>query len=342
MKKGFAQLIPLIVIALLTIGSLTTVSVQKQNAQKDAVGKVLSDRSDGDRKDDDRNDGSISSNSGSSNSSGSSKENKSSERSTETPKPEQKSKSKSENKSENKLEKTSKKVEFEKTKTETEFESETHIEKEGSASAKIEEKIRIGGLKIEIKTENGKVVTKIKDKEDNDVEVEDEVEDELQKQTDDILEKDDIKIATGSAQLGFTEHGKKVRTNFPLSVNPATGQLMVTTPKGTKVVAILPSEAIQNMIKAGIMTSLDQPPVTDTNPPEGTSSAVTSVLGAETELTTEDNGTVVYKIKGIKNKNFIGLIPMNLKLTAVVSAENSQLISTQESFVTRILDLLSF
>lgn len=345
MKKGFAQLIPLVVIALLVFGGMTTLSIQSQNSQKAAVGKVLSEKSGGGEGSEDHGGSSDSSSSNSnssdsSKSSGKSDENKSSNTTSESSKSE--SKTKSESKVENKQEKSNSKIEVKKSETKTEFETESETESEGSSSAKIEEKIRIGGLRIEVKTENGKVVTKIKNKNDEDVEVEGEVEKELQKQTDDILEEDDIKIATGSAQIGFTEHGKKVRTNFPLSVNPTTGELTVTTPKGTKIVAILPSVAIQNMIKAGVISTLDQPPTTDTSPPQGTGSAITSVLGAETELTTEDNGTIVYKIKGIKNENFIGIIPVNLKITAVVSAENSELISTQEGFLTHILDLLSF
>ena len=234
-------------------------------------------------------------------------------------------------------------------KTEIKTESE-----EGKFETKIEEdkeetKIRSGNLRIEIKTENGISVLKVKNENDEEVELGDEEEDELLEELEAELEDDDIELATGSAEIGFVQKGRKVRTNFPLSVNPATGELFVTTPAGEKVVTILPDVAVQNMIRAGILTRVEGEPEPEASPsPEGTPSAqppegttAASVAGAGIELTQEDN-EAVYVISGVKDENFIGLIPVGIKLKAVVAVDDGNLLDIKQGFFSRLLDLLSF
>lgn len=214
---------------------------------------------------------------------------------------------------------------------------------------KEETKIRTGNLKIEIKTESGKSVLKVKNENDEEVELEDDEEDELFEELEKELEDDDIKLATGSADLGFIQKGRKVRTNFPLSVNPATGELFVTTPAGEKVVTILPDVAVQNMIKAGILTRVEEEPEPGASPsPEGTPSAqppegtpTASVSGAGIELTQENN-EAVYLISGVRDEKFIGLVPVEIKLKTVVAVDDGSLLDIRQGFFSRLLDLLSF
>ncbi len=335
LKKGFVHLIPLFAVAVVIVGVLATLSAYQENSQKAALGKVLSDS--------DTNQEQIK---------------KESEQKQESDKKQVEAQKESDNKSqevqkesEQKQQETDHqnsaggftfsshvKEENESKKSEVQMES----QHEGSNSAKFEGQIQNGNLKIEIHVENGKVVTKFHDENGQEVEVEKSVGDKLAKEADDTLEEKEIEIATGSAQLGFIEHGHRVRTNFPLTVDPATGQLFVTTPTGTKAVAILPAAAIENMIRAGILTTVTGGG--GSNPPGGTDSASTptSVLGATTELTTGSKGNLVYKVSGEKSERLLGVLPVNFNLTAVVSAENGQLLSTQESIFARILDLLSF
>ncbi len=328
-KKGFIQFLPLFAIAIVLIGTVASLSVYQQNSQKAAVGKVLSDRSGSDDNGGDHG--------GSSGESGGSSQQSSGGDQKPSTSNSNKSEVKNVSEGENKVEKPEK-VEIK----QPEFKQEVHQEtSEASGSAKFESKFENGNLKIEIKVEDGKVVTKVHDENGREVEIEASDEAKLTHEADSVLEKEDIEIATGSAEPGFVHKGEKVRTNFPLSVNPTTGQLFVTTPAGTKVVAILPAVAIENMIRAGVITTVSGGV---SNPPGGTGSAtqVASVLGAATELTTDGKGNLVYKISGEKSKHFLGILPVNLNVTAVVSAENGQLISTQESLFARLLDLVSF
>lgn len=341
-KDGFAHAIPLVVIALVVIGGFSALSTWQENQKKEAVGKVLSSSS---------GEGEKSGSSGSGNVKSSSSDDGDSEGSD--------SKSSSSGPGSSDKFKVESKTEDSKTKVTTGAKK-TEIKvknKEGKFETKVEEdkeetKLRLGGLKIEIKTENGQTVIKVKNEVGEEVELEDEEEDELLASAEAELEDDDIEIATGSAQLGFVQRGRRVRTNFPLSVNPTTGELFVSTPAGDKVVAILPDVAIANMIRAGILTRVDEGTPSASPTPEGTGSAgegtgsagataSASVEGAGIELT-QEGGNVVYLISGVKNQNFIGLIPVDIKLKAVVSAADGSLVDIRQNFFARLLDLLSF
>ena len=341
-RRGFIHILPLIIITIVIAGAFSALSIRREEAQKEAVGKVLSSS-------DDSNRGSSSGSSGSSSQSDADDDDDEQEEQNKTTSGSSGSRSSDSIKVESRSGKSKTKIESSPKKTEIKTESE-----EGKFETKIEEdkeetKIRSGNLRIEIKTENGISVLKVKNENDEEVELGDEEEDELLEELEAELEDDDIELATGSAEIGFVQKGRKVRTNFPLSVNPATGELFVTTPAGEKVVTILPDVAVQNMIRAGILTRVEGEPEPEASPsPEGTPSAqppegttAASVAGAGIELTQEDN-EAVYVISGVKDENFIGLIPVGIKLKAVVAVDDGNLLDIKQGFFSRLLDLLSF
>lgn len=302
-KNGFVHIIPVIAIAVILVGGVGVVSLKTEQSQKEAVGKVLSSSDDNE---------------------GSDKEGDSS-----GPGPA------GTTKIESRTDESRTKIETSTDETKVEVRS-----KEGRFETRVEEgreetKIRTGRLRIEIRREGNQVVTKIKNEADEEVELEDEEEDELLLDIEEELEEDGIRLATDSAQPGFIQFGRRVRTNFPLSVNAETGELMVSTPAGDKIVAVLPEVAITNMIKAGILTRVvEEPPP----PVEGTASAIDT---GGIELTTVANQPV-YLISGIKIQNFLGLVPVNFKIKTVVSAETGQLLDIQQGIFARVLDLFSF
>lgn len=133
--------------------------------------------------------------------------------------------------------------------------------------------------------------------------------------------KEKIQVQQGDNSFQYQKDGSQmqVQTNFPLSVDPKTNSLTVTTPQGVKSVVILPDVAIQNMISAGIIS---------------TQSAV--VLG------TDATGSAVYNVDGTKEKRLLGIFNVNIDKTAQVSAQNGQVISVSQDFLSKLLDLLSF
>ncbi|MBI4037674.1 hypothetical protein HY382_01350 [Candidatus Curtissbacteria bacterium] len=340
MRKGFAQILPILIIAVIVSGGLSLVSVRGERQQKAAVGRVLSSS---DSQDEQNREAAKKAE----------EESKEAEKRQREEKKDSESQKGNSGSSSNKIKLEGKtvnsktKIEKEGKKSEVEIETSTgaNFKSKIEDDGKSETKIRSGNFRLEIKVEGGKVVTKVKNEAGEDVELDDEEEDELFKEVENELEDDDIEIATGSAGIGFVQKGNKVRTNFPLSVNLQTGELFVSTPAGEKVVAVLPNVAVQNMIAAGIMTRTETPPTPPADPPGGTPSATPSsaptVAGASIGLE-EFEGKIVYKIDGVKDEKFAGIVPVSIKVKAIVSAENGELLDISQGILTRLLDLFSF
>jgi hypothetical protein len=179
-------------------------------------------------------------------------------------------------------------------------------------------------------TSVGQLETEIEDEERNDAEAEDE------DGTENGLEEESTSSSTP---------GRKIRTNFPITVNPETGEKIVTTPSGVKIV-ILPDVAIQNMIRAGFPVILPPPEATPSASPEGTPSASPEATSSaqqagDIELT-ELNNELVYIVDAAKEEDFFGVIPVEIKVKGVLSAEDGRLMEIRRSLISRFLDLFSF
>ena len=169
---------------------------------------------------------------------------------------------------------------------------------------------------------------------DEEVEVETKVkstgEDETVKEVETELEKEDVKIATAPGQIAVVNKSVGALSTFPLSVNPTTRQLTVTTPAGSKVVAVLPEKAINNMLAAHIMDDV-------------ISEKVNNSLASVPEMVKLEikNGVLGYQVKGTKNHKLLGLILIKTEVETFVSAENGQVVETSQSLLGRILNRIA-
>jgi len=168
-----------------------------------------------------------------------------------------------------------------------------------------------------------------------------EVEDEIEVEDEDL----EVNIATDGGNL---KHRGAI-SHFPISINPATGEMTITTPAGTKVVTVLPDQAVENMLTKGIISKIGGHIATgsgDLGEDDSSASATiqsedNSLQSVENVELTEENGVPVYKINGQKEKRFFGIIPVTIDKTVTVSAETGELESQQLSPFERIIDLLS-
>lgn len=206
----------------------------------------------------------------------------------------------------------------EEAKQQTEARKETEIETRDGQ--KIKTKVEDDGTtKVEIEQDNLKIKYEVKNGEINSVEEdEDEVEDEPE---DEVEEEDEgLEIETENERHTVRSRGVAARTNFPLSIDIATNELIVATKDGPKVVAILPDKAVSNLLDTGIVDTVG-----------GTE---------ELELQIQD-GEPVYKIVGTKKYRFLAFIPVTQSVTTVVSAENGEVVAIQQSVLANIVDFLS-
>ena len=129
-----------------------------------------------------------------------------------------------------------------------------------------------------------------------------------------------IRIRKGNA-LQFQQNGVNVQVqgNTPLSVNPTTKELTVTTPQGSKTVTVLPDQALQNLIGNGVIS---------------TQSGIV--------LSTDANGNPVYQVNGVKYEKLFGIFNITIDKTGQVSAVNGQILGVVQSPLSKLLDVLSF
>lgn len=138
------------------------------------------------------------------------------------------------------------------------------------------------------------------------------------------------------------------KTNYPLSVNSETNELIVSTPAGTRTVTVLPDEAITNMLSRGVLDTVDE--ATDSGEvdegDEATDSATPSAsLDGDTpelELTTNQEGELVYQVEGVKTKRLLGLLPVGIRKQVQISAETGEVVSEQpQGFWARFINAFS-
>lgn len=315
--KGFAHLLAVLIVGLgglLVVSSAIPVSRNYNDGKSSVAGVYLA--KDDDKKSDDKK-SSEDSNRGSSNGSVSTSQ--------ATPKPIKVETKEVKKEVENELRSSAnKEVEIKEVTKNSKVETKTTPEK-------IKSEIRQGNLRIKFEIENGKVKIETKVKEaEGETELENEAENEAVKEMETELEKQDVKIATAPGQIALVNKKVGALSTFPLSVNPTTKQLTVTTPAGTKVVAVLPQQAIDNMLASKVMDDVLGEKVNNNL------ASIPNLVKLETE-----NGVLVYKVKGTKTHKLLGFIPIKTGVEAFVSAENGQVVETNQSLLGRILNRLA-
>lgn len=124
--------------------------------------------------------------------------------------------------------------------------------------------------------------------------------------------------AVKSGELEIKKNKFSGRTRLPISVN-SNNELIVTRPDGsTKVVTVLPDQAIEKMVEKGLMEP-------------GTLDLSTENL----ELTTDTSGEPVYKVKKEMNKKVLGLFPMKFSSETSISATDSELVESKSTETNR-------
>ena len=136
--------------------------------------------------------------------------------------------------------------------------------------------------------------------------------------------------ADNRGNIGFISNTDGAVTAFPLKADPKTGSLSVTTPKGEKVVAVLPDAAIKNMLASKVMSYV-------------TSVSAEDELASTDKLVTliEKDDLLVYEIDGVREHKVLGLILLKSKVKAFVSAENGQVVKTEQSLLGKILNRIA-
>lgn len=180
------------------------------------------------------------------------------------------------------------------------------------------------GGSFELENEDGKLKIKAKEEDGTEFELETESLDDINE----ALEDQGISVASASGNRLSIRRGLfEAQTHFPLSINPTTNTLTVTTPAGEKDVAVLPDQAVTNLLRLKFIDRI------------ASESAAENPTGIKLGLL---GNSPVFQILGSDDQKLLGFVPVSVNKTSFVSTENGQVVKVDETFLNRLLDLFSF
>ena len=211
---------------------------------------------------------------------------------------------------------------------------ESKVEQEGNkkSESNIREFNALGTLlkSFEFKTEDGNelklkikeavsptLATKVKyDLFEQEIEVDLEDEDEVEESTGSQAQAlNTLKIKVKNNKFELRQGGTKVLTNFPITIDPVTGQLFVTTPNGLVELKEMPDVIVQK---------------------------ATANLDTTQSVDLDSIKKLEYKLVGTRSEKLFGLFPITIPVTAYYDAQTGNLVEEQVSFLNKILGIISF
>lgn len=197
--------------------------------------------------------------------------------------------------------------------------------------------------KIKFETRNGTSTIKIEN--EDGTETEEELEDNEEFKLDGDLA--DLSLENDNDDSIIKQDNLRVKTNFPISINLETNELVITTPSGVKTMTVLPKQAIENLLRSKKITFVlpSSSPLPSTTPQESpvatSENELNDTIESEIEIEEKD-GEVLYVVQGAKEKKLFGVFNISVPRTYEVSAETGEVLNTNQSIVSIILDVLSF
>ncbi len=195
-----------------------------------------------------------------------------------------------------------------------------------------------GGTKVRFEREGDRFRIKVEDEDGQETEVGD---DELIS-IDERADKNQIRVRTFATAEDQARNraiierlNTQALTDLPLSVNLETNELTVTTSTGEKTVAVLPDQAVQNMLAANVIDQIGGQELIDLVH-QGGIETLDQVI-----LLSEENGTPVYQVSGVKRHRLFAFIPVTTDVEVTVSAETGEVIDESQSFADNVIDIFS-
>jgi len=107
-----------------------------------------------------------------------------------------------------------------------------------------------------IRSQNNSLKLSVLDEDGEEEEIDQESSESGELELEDPPEKNKVKVKALENAALVIRNKVAAKTNFPLMVNLETNELIVTTPKGSKVVTVLPDAAVANMLAANVLDQL--------------------------------------------------------------------------------------
>ena len=126
-----------------------------------------------------------------------------------------------------------------------------------------------------------------------------------------------VKLESG---FGIQEGGVTATTHYEVKIDPDAKSVTLTTATGERTLGVLPSDAMQTIVRANIVSSV---------PSDGT-----------IEITENDTGELQYAIHGVKDVALFNVAEVKVPVVSYVSATNGQVTHIDEPKWLRIFGFL--
>lgn len=180
------------------------------------------------------------------------------------------------------------------------------------------------GFQFKLEDQNGQQELQVEDTKGNTLHESD------QQQLEKDLEDEGIDISTEDGKFALTRNNVKALSDRPLSVDTTRKQVMIVTPNGNTVTLLLPDAALEHLSNFGLLTNF------------GTGSGILAGTPSGTLTLSTTNNIPTYTVPAFKNEHFLGLFPVQVPVSAVVSAETGAVMEQNQDFVSKLLDTFSF
>ena len=196
---------------------------------------------------------------------------------------------------------------------------ESKVEIDGDKSeSNIKEFDTLGKLlkSLEIKTEDGgELKLKIKETQDGQMELSKLKYDLIKQELEIKLEDGNLRIRVEGDNFELIDGASKVLTNFPITADPLTGQIFVTTPKGIVELKQMPDSILEKALAHGGTAEIKD-------------------LQSIKELE--------YRVESESVEKLLGLFPISIPSVGYYDSQTGEIIEEQISLINRILSALSF
>jgi len=126
-----------------------------------------------------------------------------------------------------------------------------------------------------------------------------------------------IKVSNG--EFSIEQKGIVVTTDYPININPKKNEISVQTPSGIRFLSVLPIEAAESILRAGVMTRL---------------------TGERTSLLEGERGELVYEMNGEKVLNIFNLLDYPVEVKTKVSVLTGEIVEIDQPTWLRIVSFL--
>jgi len=129
-----------------------------------------------------------------------------------------------------------------------------------------------------------------------------------------------IKIANDGDKFSISQKDITASTVLPIQINSKLNQLLVTTPAGSQLIAVLPYDALAGVLRANVINDFS--------------------TAGKMEIIAGGSGELQYSIEGLKKLNILNLFELPVKITTFVSPTTGEIIKTDEPVYARLLGFL--